>query len=258
MAATNRRAERAGNGLIYGELTGFCVSGKQSPIINPANGSVSTTSHDENAGAEGSAFLFIFEKSHFLMETIDAIYYDRYGLPKYIGQTMEKADFLCWESDDNYVYEFYNGMLEPTTGMRQDEILLFKRIARFFSKTQAYQQGNELLAEVEVWLTETQMRRPDIAYYTADQFSLVGNGEPVIPGLVIELASETDNELKSLIKRHEYFNAGVQVVWWVFPLFREVHVYTSSKTVRICTDNDMLSAAPILPELQMTVNELFS
>ncbi|GAB4018125.1 Uma2 family endonuclease [Spirosoma koreense] len=180
-----------------------------------------------------------------------------YGTPKYAGQRMTKADFLRWESDDNYVYEFSDGMLEPTTGMRQDEILLYKRISRYFSQTKAYQKGSELLAEVDIWLTQKQMRRPDIAYYTADQFALVTKGELVIPGFVIELASGTDSEIKSLNKLHEYFDAGVQVVWWVYPVYQEVYVYTSPKTVTICTDNDILSAAPALPELQITTAQLF-
>ena len=182
---------------------------------------------------------------------------DRYGLPKHAGQRMNKADFLRWESDDNYVYEFSDGILEPTTSMRQEEILLVKQLTRRFAQTEAYQHGGELLGEIDVWITDKQMRRPDIAYYTTEQLGLVAIGELVIPNFVIELGSESDGELKSLIKRHEYFEAGVQVVWWVYPLFKEVHVYTSPKTVTICTDDDMLSASPALPELQMTVSELF-
>lgn len=54
-----------------------------------------------------------------------------YGTPKYAGQQMTKADFLRWESDDNYVCEFVDGVPEPTTGARQTEVLLRKRL-RFF------------------------------------------------------------------------------------------------------------------------------
>ena len=63
--------------------------------------------------------------------------------------------------------------------------------------------------------------------------------------------------MKSIRKRHEYFDTGVQVLWRVFPEYQEVHVYTSPKTVIICTDADTLSAAPVLPDLQMTVTEFF-
>lgn len=181
----------------------------------------------------------------------------QYGVPKYAGHRMTKANFLRWESDDNYVYEFNDGILEPTTGIRQDEILMLKRLTRRFQQTNAYEQEGELVAEVDVWVTEKQQRRPDIAYYTASQLCLTAIGESVIPDFVIELASEGDVEQKSFIKLHEYFAAGVQVVWWVYPLYKEVYVYTSPKTVTICTDDDVLSAAPALPELTMTVAELF-
>ena len=89
---------------------------------------------------------------------------------------MTKEDFLRWESDDNYVYEFSDGVLEPTTGMgileptsftRQENILMLKRLTRRFQQTNAYEQEGELVAGVDVWLTERQMRRPDVAYYTA-------------------------------------------------------------------------------------------
>ncbi|WP_460911067.1 Uma2 family endonuclease [Spirosoma areae] len=191
------------------------------------------------------------------METQTIVHSERYGIPRYAGHRLTKTEFLRWESDDNYVYEFNNGVLEPTTSMRQDEILLFKRLTRRFAQTQAYQQEGELLAEVDVWIREKQMRRPDVAYYTADQVSLVATGRLVIPGFVVEFASESDNERVSLTKRHEYFDAGVQVIWWVYPEFKEVYVYTSPKIVTICTDDDVLSAAPVLPELQMAVAELF-
>ena len=193
------------------------------------------------------------------METIlelKSIAYD-YGVPKYAGQTMTKADFLRWESDDNYVYELDNGILEPTTGMKQEEILMLKQLTRRFQRTSAYEREGELVGETDAVLLNDQVRRPDVAYYTGEQIQLIATGVTAIPGFVVEFGSVTDNELTSIKKRHEYFDAGVQVVWWVFPLYKEVYVYTSPKTVTICTDDDVLSAAPALPELQMTVADLF-
>lgn len=193
------------------------------------------------------------------METIlelKSIAYD-YGVPKYAGQTMTKADFLRWESDDNYVYELDNGILEPTTGMKQEEILMLKQLTRRFQRTSAYEREGELVGEMDVVLLNDQVRRPSVAYYTGEQIQLIATGVTSIPGFVVEFGSVTDNELTSIKKRHEYFDAGVQVVWWVFPLYKEVYVYTSPKTVTICTDDDVLSAAPALPELQMTVADLF-
>ena len=72
------------------------------------------------------------------METTATVNNERYGVPKYAGLPMTKDDFLRWESDDNYVYEFNDGVLEPTTGMRQDEMTLIQRITRRFAQTSAY------------------------------------------------------------------------------------------------------------------------
>lgn len=182
---------------------------------------------------------------------------DRYGVPKYAGYTMTKADFLRWESDDNYVYEFNNGVLEPTISMKQEEVILAKRIIRRFGETEAYRRDDELMGEIDCWVTEKQMRRPDIAYFTNEQINRMANKERIVPGFAIEFVSENDDVRKYIRKLNEYFSAGVQVVWLVFPDDYTVYVYTSPKTVTICTDDDVLSAAPALPELQMSVAELF-
>ncbi len=180
-----------------------------------------------------------------------------YGEAIYAGQRMTKAEFLHWQSDDNYVYEFDNGLLTPGTSRRQDEMLMLKQLTRLFARTEAYSRGGELLAEVDVWFTESQMRRPDVAFYSAEQLAEISQGRTAIPHFVIEFASESDNEAKSVQKRHEYFDAGVQVVWWVFPIYKEVFMYTSPTTITGCQGNDLLTAAPALPDLQMTVAELF-
>lgn len=191
------------------------------------------------------------------METIIKAETDLYGVAKYAGQPMTKADFTGWESDDNYLYEFNNGILEPGTGMKQNELGLLTRLEDKFFSTEAFHEGGRIRAEVDVWLTEQQLRRPDVAYFSAAQLALIAIGEQAIPGFVVEFGSESDNEFKTITKRHEYFAAGVQVLWWVYPAYQEVFVYTSPKTVSICTDTDVLSAAPVLPDLQLTVAELF-
>jgi Uma2 family endonuclease len=188
---------------------------------------------------------------------IAEVHNDRYGVPKYAGQTMKKADFLRWESDDNYVYEFNNGVLEPTTSMKQEEVHILNAIENHFFTTNAFREGGRLRAEVDVWVSDRQMRRPDVLFFTKVQFEKMAAGENTVPTFVAELVSENDDARKYIKKLHEYFQAGVQVVWLIFPDDYTVYVYTSPKTVTICTDDDTLSAAPALPELQMTVAELF-
>ena len=182
---------------------------------------------------------------------------EHYGMPKYAGQIMTKSDFLKWESDDAFVYEYDNGRLEPTLSMKQEEVFLLQHLTRHFQQTDAYRQEGELVAEVDVWLTDKQMRRPDVAYYNITQLRQMAVGEQVVPSFAVEFVSDNDDIRKYIRKLNEYFQAGVQVVWLVFSNDQTVYVYTSPKTVTIATDNDSIHAAPVLAELQMTVNELF-
>jgi Uma2 family endonuclease len=86
-----------------------------------------------------------------------------------------------------------------------------------------------LVAEVDVWLTDKKMRRPDVAYYDASQLRQMANGEQVVPSLAVEFVSENDDIRKYIKKLNEYFQAGVKVVWLVFSNDQTVYIYTSSK-----------------------------
>ena len=50
----------------------------------------------------------------------------------------------------------------------------------------------------------------------------------------------------------------MQVVWVILPEHKMVNVYTTRKTVKICTDDDICSANPVLPEFEISVNLLFA
>ncbi|MFD2573767.1 hypothetical protein ACFSUS_24225 [Spirosoma soli] len=191
------------------------------------------------------------------MEPTTDLFTDRYGIPKYAGQRMAKADFLHWESDDNYVYEYNNGTLEPTTSMRQDEDYLLTNLENHFFQTDAFKEGSRLRAEMDIWLTEKQMRRHDVSYFTADQLKGMAAGENEIAKFTIEFSSESDDMAKSIKNYTRILRQAFRWCGGFYPLFKEVYVYTSPKTVTICTDTDILNAAPALPELQLTVDELF-
>lgn len=177
--------------------------------------------------------------------------------PKFTGQRMSKADFLNWESDDAFVYEFNDGVLEPTLGMKQNEVHLLRNLENAFFQTEAFRRGGRLFAEVDCWLTEEQMRRPDAAFYSAEQIPAMARNEPVIPAFVVEFISEHDEILKGERKRNEYFQAGVAILWWVLPPYRTVYVYNSPKTAEICVGDDPLGAGVILPDLKLTAEALF-
>lgn len=100
------------------------------------------------------------------------------------------------------------------------------------------------------------MRRPDIAFFTNNQIEKAKEGNDEIPEFVIEVISENDNINKVEAKISEYYKAGVKVVWLILPEEKSVYVYTSRRDVKICIENDICSAAPVLPEFEIGVDVL--
>lgn len=163
-------------------------------------------------------------------------------------------EFLRFEPTDGFKYEWNDGELIRTGGMKRKQLRIIQALNLAFDKTKAKQERGQLICEQDVMLTGIQMRRPDVAYFSDAQIQR--EDEEPIPAFCIEIVSPTDESEKVQSKRIDYFKAGVQVLWTVFPENREVFVYTFSKTVQICADDDICSAHPVLDDFTISVNEL--
>ncbi len=141
--------------------------------------------------------------------------------------------------------------------MRLSEEYTLFNLETAFARTESYRHGGRLRAEMEIWVTDEQMRRPDIAFFSAEQRQQASRGEDVIPAFVVELLSESDGTRTHHKKVSEYFAAGVTVVWWVNPELELVYIFTSPKNITVATGSDPVSAAPALPDLHITAEELF-
>ena len=170
-------------------------------------------------------------------------------------QTLD--EFIDWEPLDGVKYEWNDGELIQFSGMKKKQYYIYTVLNKLFI-AKGYHTNGTLIAEPDVMLTALQMRRPDIAYFTDKQVYARRQGADVIPEFVVEILSETDQTYKVEEKLTEYFKAGVQVVWTIIPEQEVVNVYTSRKRVTICLDDDLCSAAPVLPDFTISVNELFA
>ena len=93
-----------------------------------------------------------------------------------------------------------------------------------------------------------------MAFFTDEQIN--SEGQEPIPEFCIEIISSNDqiNDVKKKIK--EYFKNGVRVVWVVLPEEEMVEVYTSVRDIKVCLEQDICSAAPVLDDFQISVDEL--
>lgn len=173
---------------------------------------------------------------------------------------ISKAQFLRDYADreDGFKYEFNRGIIEKTTGMNQLQANIYFILLEHFLKTAAKKSGGGLIAEVDMGTSDEQLRRPDIAFFTAEQRDLMKMGINQVAPFVAEIISPSDNANRINQKMEEYFAAGVQVVWHIFPELQQVYVYTSPEAVVICRGQTLCSGAPALPDLQIAAADLFA
>ena len=106
-------------------------------------------------------------------------------------------------------------------------------------------------------------RRPDVAFVPYDRWTAVptqAEDPPawnVVPSLAVEVVSPNNAAEEIEEKLQEYFNAGVQLVWVVHPLFRRIYSYESLTQVRVLTANDELDGGAVLPGFRLAVTDLF-
>lgn len=168
------------------------------------------------------------------------------------------AEFLDWDAPvDGMKYEWHDGEVIAFEKMNKYHLKLIRLLTRLFAQTEAFQAGGILIAEQDVMLTGIQLRRPDFAYFSGAQIDRAEREVEPIPAFVIEVISPTDDAEKVEAKRFEYFKAGVQVVWSIYPEAHCVYVYTGIKAVSICTDEDICSAAPVLKDFIVEAKLLF-
>lgn len=171
-----------------------------------------------------------------------------------LPKTLE--EFLLFEPNDGFKYEWNDGELIKFTGMNKTQLYIYNILLDLFIDKGLRNFGT-IVAEQDVQLSGIQMRRPDIAYFTKEQVKNTKKGIDEIPEFVIEIISGNDNINKVEEKIIEYYKAGVKVVWLIMAENKTVHVYTSRKTVNVCYETDICSAKPVLDDFEITVNEIF-
>jgi len=105
-------------------------------------------------------------------------------------------------------------------------------------------------------------RRPDVAYVSTERWPY--NRPPprsqaawhVVPDLAIELVSPSNTADEIVAKLHDYFLAGVRLVWVIYPDPGEVYVYESPQKISILTRADVLDAGQILPGFRLPLSDL--
>ncbi|MFN0215515.1 MAG: Uma2 family endonuclease [Saprospiraceae bacterium] len=99
-------------------------------------------------------------------------------------------------------------------------------------------------------------RVPDLCVYPYTEF--MGEEEirmTDLPICIIEILSPTQNHIDLLIKRREYFDAGVKSYWLVFPDPKSVYVYSNPDEFEVYSYREVLQDPAL--EIELPLAEIF-
>jgi Uma2 family endonuclease len=105
-------------------------------------------------------------------------------------------------------------------------------------------------------------RRPDVAFVRYDRWPWrqpipPGDAWRVVPNLAVEIVSPSNTQREVLDKLADYFRAGVQFAWIVYPEHAQVYVYKSLKDVRVLDADDTLDGGDVIPGFTLALADLF-
>ena len=173
-------------------------------------------------------------------------------------QTVEEFDNWQRQHVSEGIFEFIDGKIIHKEAMKQDEAFIANFLLRLFIQTHAFKNGDMLLPESDSYVSETRKRVPDLTYFTAEEIQLMRQKVRVKSKFAIEILSDSETFEDVLEKVQDYFDAGGLLVWYIVPKQQKIYVYTNPDESKGYKGNEVISAAPLLPDFQFEVSNMFS
>ncbi len=117
-----------------------------------------------------------------------------------------------------------------------------------------------VIAEQEFRLDSETVRRPDVAFLSAEAVARIDKSKSildVIPELVAAVVSPNDTAEELMRKVDQFLAAGTKCVWVIYPAERKVLAYEPNDQVRVLGEKKNLDAPELLPGFSLPVSQLF-
>jgi Uma2 family endonuclease len=168
------------------------------------------------------------------------------------------------EVDDDVRYEVVNGQRVELPPMSAFETVLATvlsyHLCNFAMPKALGRVATETLFRLSALGDEE--RRPDVAFVSYDRWPRNRRvprlaAWDVVPNLAVEVVSPTNTGDQIVTKIREYFQAGVERVWVIYPAEEQVYVYSSPTQPRVLTRVDELDGETVLPGFRRPIAALF-
>lgn len=121
--------------------------------------------------------------------------------------------------------------------------------------------GRVLASDGPIRLQAGQIRIPDSSFISRERLrgcDLSQDILPIAPNLAVEILRVSNTRREMSRKLDEYFDAGVELVWFVEPRHRVVQFFTSPTALTELRTGQTLTGGRVLPGFVVTVDELFA
>jgi len=172
-------------------------------------------------------------------------------------QKITEEEFLRLP-DDGRKWELVNGELEEVPTRFDHDQLIVNLVALLVPLLRG--KGAMTTGQAGFRMKNGNIRSPDFSYTRKER---IPGGKPgadfgsVAPDLCVEIISPTEERAEMQRKVEEYFEAGAQQVWQVFPETQLVRVFTAATVSRDFTEDEEIESGALLEGFRCRANDIF-
>jgi Uma2 family endonuclease len=178
-----------------------------------------------------------------------------------VGTATEQDVINAMEAANKRLYELVDGVLvEKDMGMRES-IIASKCGQYLWNHLDDNDLGIVFTADGPIRIRVGRIRFPDVGFISWER--LPGQELPedsisdAIPDLAIEVISKGNTAKELDLKLRDYFNAGVRLVWFIYPKTQTAVVYTSPTSKKELSKDQALDGGKVLPGFSLPLKTLF-
>lgn len=177
--------------------------------------------------------------------------------------TASEADAVMLLERDHVLCELVDGILVEKDMSQYESLVAVRLIILLGIFIRGKQLGQIFGADGMMKLNPGLIRIPDVSFVSHQQLQDIapqprGPLVALIPELAVEVLSRGNTKQEMEQKLIDYFNAGVQLVWYLDPTKRSVMIYTGIEQHRTIQSPELLVGDPVLPGLSISLDELFA
>jgi Uma2 family endonuclease len=103
------------------------------------------------------------------------------------------------------------------------------------------------------------VRSPDVSFVSKGRLTPMEDGYySIAPDLAVEVVSPANSKTEIHEKVVEYFQAGTQLVWVVYPKSRAIYVYQAPNKITVLSGDETLDGGDVLPGFSVNVHDIFA